>query len=270
MSEKKNRFEQDLDRLIVKGDLLYMAILHETNAREFDSRIFAIRGEDEGKEFLKRLPNFREDYQAWYLESCALVKQIFPDKLNDFVSYFEYPRVRKEITYQNYTIRDYLKGLRVTRGYDNEVIADGTSAVPEFEQQLNIVKAARSTLESTLINLTSILQAELFDAEIDSARALAKSGFLRPAGAVCGVMIERHLKKVCENHRISFRKKKLVISDFLKALKEKDVISVEQWRFLQFLADLRNLCLHDKGKEPTNNEVEDLISGTEKILKTVF
>ena len=72
-------------------------------------------------------------------------------------------------------------------------ICDGSAAIPEFKQQLNIVKAARDVLDSTLIDLTSILQADLFDSELDSARALMKSGFFRLAGAICGVIIEKHL-----------------------------------------------------------------------------
>jgi hypothetical protein len=35
------------------------------------------------------------------------------------------------------------------------------------------------------------------------------------------------------------------------------------------LADIRNICDHNKQKEPTDTQVTDLIDGTEKILKTV-
>jgi hypothetical protein len=34
------------------------------------------------------------------------------------------------------------------------------------------------------------------------------------------------------------------------------------------LGDIRNLCGHDKHREPTADEVEELIEGTERILKT--
>ena len=42
------------------------------------------------------------------------------------------------------------------------------------------------------------------------------------------------------------------------------------WRFIQHLADLRNLCDHDRESEPTNAQVDELISGINKIIKTVF
>jgi hypothetical protein len=75
---------------------------------------------------------------------------------------------------------------------------------------------------------------------------------------------------VCDAHSITIRKKNPSISDLNQALKDKDVISVPQWRFIQHLADIRNLCDHAKGKEPSKDEIEDLVAGTEKVLKTVF
>lgn len=269
MSEKIKKFADELDHLIKKGEMLDMAIRHDCFGREFEKQIEKSIGKGKIKEFLKKLPQFSSEYQAWYSESQTLVKQVLPDRLSDFVSYYEYPRVRKDITFQNYMIRDYLQGLRITRGYD-EVIADGKSAIPAFMQQLNIVKAAKKTLESSLMNITSILQADLFDSEIDSARALAKSGFLRAAGAICGVVIEKHLKQVCNIHGISIKKKNPGISDRNQTLRDADIITVPQWRFIQHLADIRNICDHAKDREPTKDEIEDLVSGTDKVLKTVF
>ena len=270
MSEKKEKFAKALDQLITDGDMLHMAMQYDCFGKEFAEQAKKQLGKEKVEKYLKSLPNFTEKYQAWYSEAQALVKQILPDRLSDFQSYYEHPRVRKDITFQNYMIRDYLQGLQITRGYDERVIADGRSAIPEFVQQLNIVKAARDKLDSALIDLTAILQADLFDTEIDSARALAKAGHLRAGGAVCGVVLEKHLRQVSDAHSISIRKKNPGISDLNQALKDKDVVSVPQWRFIQHLADIRNLCDHAKGKEPTKDEIEDLVAGTEKVLKTVF
>ena len=137
-------------------------------------------------------------------------------------------------------------------------------------QQLNIVKAAKETLDSALIDITAILQADLFDSEIDSARALAKSGFLRAAGAICGVVIEKHLNQVCNTRGIAITKKNPTIYDFNQKLKDENIISTPTWRLIQRLSDIRNICDHARATEPEKGEVEDLISGTDKVLKTVF
>ena len=34
--------------------------------------------------------------------------------------------------------------------------------------------------------------------------------------------------------------------------------------------DIRNLCDHDKTKEPTPEQVDDLIDGVSKTIKTLF
>lgn len=251
--------------------MLLMAIQYDCHLKDFKAQVSESFKDEKDKidEYLKGLPNFRSDYQAWYSEAQALIKQVMPDRLGDFISYFEYPRVRKDISFQNYMIRDYLQGLRITR-YGSEVVADGSAAIPEFVQQLNMVKAAKATLESSLMDLKAVLQADLFDSEIETAGALAKAGYLRAAGAICGVVLEKHLHHVCDARNIKVAKKNPTISDLIQLLKDGNVITVAQWRFIQSLADTRNLCDHAKGREPTKDEIADLVGGTERTLKQVF
>ena len=264
MSEKTNKFEAQLDNLIDTGELLSAAIQYKFYKDRVTPLLEKRLGKDGAQKYIDNLPDFREEYQSWYSESLLLVKQVLPDRVDDFSSYYAYSRARKEITNENYKIRDYLKGLT----YGSHI--DGSAAIPDFQQQLNIVRAAKDVLESTLIDLTSILQADLFDSELDSARALVKSGFFRAAGAICGVIIEKHLGHVCDIHKIVIGKRRPVISDFINKLKEDDVITVPTWRFIQHLADLRNICDHAREKDPSKEEVEDLITGTDRVLKTVF
>ena len=268
MSEKTKKFDEQLSDLISRGDLLQQAIRFECDSDKFGEATVKELGEKRAVEFLEKLPDFRSEYQSWYSEALVLIKQVLPDRYNDFSSYYEYPRVRKGITVTNYMIRDYLQGFEVARG--STVIVNASTAIPAFVQQLHIVKAAKETLDSALINLTSILQADLFDSEIDSARELAKLGFLRAAGAMCGVVIEKHLNQVCAKHSITIKKKKPTISDFNQKLKDESIISIPQWRFIQHLSDIRNNCDHARDKEPEGIEVDDLVSGTDKVLKTVF
>lgn len=271
MSERTKKFSTELDTLIIRGDALLMAIQYECQPKEFKAQVTELFKDDKDKieKYLKNLPNFKSDYQAWYTEAQAVIKQVMPDRLADFISYFDVPKGRKDITFQNYMIRDYLQGLRITR-YGSEVIADGSAAIPEFLQQLNMVKAAKATLESSLMDLKAVLQADLFDSEIETAGVLAKAGYLRAAGAICGVVLEKHLHHVCDAHNIKVTKKNPGISDLIQLLKDGNVITVAQWRFIQSLADIRNICDHAKGREPTKDEIADLVAGTEKTLKQVF
>ena len=87
---------------------------------------------------------------------------------------------------------------------------------------------------------------------------------------MAGVVLERHLKEVCGNHGVTVRKRAPQISDLNDALKGADVIDIPQWRSIQHLGDLRNLCAHDKKSEPTPDQVEDLLAGVAKVTKTIF
>jgi hypothetical protein len=271
MSERTKKFSDELDVLISEGVLLDYALKMDCFGEQFQTQLEVLfKDKEKAKDLISKLPDFQQKYQKWYSAAQAVIKQVLPDRFSDFNSYFEYPKPRKEITYQNYMIRDYLQGLRVTRGYDKEIVVDGSAAIPEFAQQLNILRAAKETLVSKLMDLKAVLQADLFDSEIDSARALAKAGYLRATGAICGVIIEKHLSHVCDVHGLSVKKKNPGISDLSQLLRDSGITTVPQWRFVQHLADIRNLCDHSKGREPTKDEIEDLLAGTEKVLKTVF
>jgi len=75
---------------------------------------------------------------------------------------------------------------------------------------------------------------------------------------------------VCDNHGVNLSKKLPTISVLNDALKNANVVDVPQWRFVQHLADIRNLCDHSKSREPTVEQVNDLIDGVLKTTKTLF
>lgn len=184
--------------------------------------------------------------------------------------HYEKPKTRREITSENYRIEDYLQGLQVTRGYNKEKVVGTDAAIPQFQQQLAILEAAEARFESSLFDIRQMVQADLLDSELEAAELLAKFKFFRAAGAVAGVVLERHLATVCANHNVQVAKKNPTIADFNEALKAASVIDLPQWRFVQHLADLRNLCDHARSPDPTAEQVADLLSGVKKVIKTIF
>ena len=180
---------------------------------------------------------------------------------------YEKPKGRKSIGYENYVIQDYMQDLRVTLGGD--VRADPSAALPQLYQQVAIVKAAKIRFESSLFEIRQLVQADLFDSELDAARELLRNKFYRGAGAIAGVVIEKHLRQVCDDHKITIIKKHPGIGDLNELLRLGAVIDVPQWRHISMLADIRSLCDHNKQTEPSKEQVSDLIDGTSKILKIV-
>jgi hypothetical protein len=93
---------------------------------------------------------------------------------------------------------------------------------------------------------------------------------LRAAGALAGVVLERHLQRVAGNHRVLPSKKNPTIADLNDPLREAGVYELPTWRKIQLMADIRNLCTHQKSVEPTTDQVNELIAGANTIIKTVF
>jgi hypothetical protein len=268
MASNLDRYKKDLDALLAKGERLHLAMQAE-NLPRFEEAVKKEYG-DKANEVLKSLPHFAGAYQPWYSEAKVLIKQLLPDRLADFVRYYEKPKPRKDITYENYRIEDYLQGLEVTSGWQKEKVVGRDAAIPHFQQQLAILKSVKARFESSLFDIRQLVQADLFDSELDAANELAKNKFTRAAGALAGVVLERHLAQVCDNHGLKVTKKAPGIADLNDALKDAGVVEVPQWRFIQHLADIRNLCDHNKKTEPTTPQVDDLIAGVMKTTKTLF
>jgi hypothetical protein len=268
MASNLDRFKSDLDKLIDLGNKLQISMFLETHATAMRKQLMeAHKTKEKTDAFIAELPNFNSVYERWYSESIAVLRQLLPDRVSDFIQHYEPSKTRKELTYTTYRIRDYLHSITVTRL--GETVVGKTAANSHYQQQLSILMAARARFESSLFDIRQMLQADLMDEEIEAAEHLAKYKFVRAAGAVAGVVLERHLSQVCENHGHKVTKKNPTINDFNELLKSNDTIDVPQWRFIQHLADVRNLCDHSKIPEPTAEQVTDLISGVKKVMKTI-
>jgi len=279
MLSNLDRYKKDLDALILKGDNLLNGMKLECfpdrikgliNAQLRKQGLVGKKLASKTREVMEAFPSFNETYQSWYSEAKALVRQVLPDRLSDFVRHYEKPKPRKDITFENYRIEDYLQGLRVTRGLEKEKIVGPDAAIPQFQQQMAILKSVKERFESSLFDIRQLVQADLFDSELEAAEELAKNRFSRAAGAVAGVVLERHLLQVCHNHLIAIVKRSPTISDLNDLLKNANVVDIPTWRFIQHLADIRNLCDHSKAADPTVEQATDLIVGVKKISKTLF
>ena len=200
-------------------------------------------------------------------EALYLVKVVLSDRLEDFKNYYENKKndaLKKALIYTP----PRSEGVMVEFDYKPAKQVDFARSF--FVNQLTIIKSCQKRFESSLFDIKQLMQADLFDSELEVAKELNKKGFARGAGAVAGVVLEKHLSEVCDNHNVKILKKNSTINDYNQSIKDADIIEVKDWRYIQRLADLRNLCDHDKKVEPKQEDIEELIIGVEKISKTVF
>lgn len=260
---KADRYKKDLDKLVKYGMYLELGLYSE-NSEYFKDYFSKLTKEQLEK--CKKVP-FSENYENWYSEALRVIKQLLPDRLEDFTLLYKDPK-RKNISYESYGVRDYLIGLSIKDTFGNEKVKPSW-CVGKFRNQLKILASIEKRFESSLFDIKALTQADVFDSEIESARELCKRGFYRAAGAICGVVLEKHLKQVAESNGLSLRKKNPAINDYNQLLKDNDIIDTSTWRYIQRLGDLRNLCDHAKDKEPTKDDVLDLLDGTDKMIKEI-
>lgn len=271
MTSNLEKYKKDLDRLIKKGDDLHLAIQAEFLTEELKTHLKEeLKNKKEVDEFLKNLLSFMSEYQSWYSEALVLLRQLLPDRVLDFIRLYEKSKNRKNITYENYVIEDALHNLVVTQGWEKKKVVGPEAAISRFRQQLSIVKSIKERFESSLFDIKQLVQADIFDSELEAAEELNGKGFTRAAGAVAGVVLEGHLLQVCNNHKMVVAKKNPSINDLAQLLKDNKVIDTPDWRKIQHLADLRNLCDHKKKTEPNKTDIDELISGVSKITKNLF
>lgn len=212
--------------------------------------------------------NFQYEYQKWYTKALRVVEVLAPDRYAEFKSYYEIDPKRKSLGYGTYVIQDYLKGV-APNSYSYPDFDTHNQVGQCFFNQLTIFHSLSERIDSVLSNIDGQLLSELQDAELETANRLLKVS-VRAAGSLAGVVIENHLQKVVKAHSITMRKKHPTISDLNDPLKNAGVIDTPTWRKITYLADIRNICSHKKGAEPTKEQVTELIEGANWLIKNVF
>lgn len=263
MESNLDKYRKEIQDLREEGLYLKFGLRNEMHINFTDSELEGL-----SEDIVKRIKKatFNDKYQKWYNASLAAIKQLLPDRMVDFISAYHLDAKKgKDLT--NYGIEDYILGMTLVH-YSKE--SNYSIIQSKLELQYQIVCSLSDRLDSSLFEIKQLIESDLFDSEIEAASMLAQKGFLRGAGAICGVVLEKHLKSVATAHSIKITKKIPKISDLNELLKNKDVIDVAQWRHIQYLGDIRNLCDHDKKTEPTKENLEDLISGVQKVLKTIY
>ena len=164
---------------------------------------------------------FAPQCETWYTKALAAVTQIAPERLPEFKEAYRHEK-RREVTYDTYAISDFLLGLQVKIG-GRPVFNTREAFAVKLLRQVGIVVAAAEFAPSVLRDIRATLRAELLDSDLHAAQHLLRAGHLRSAGIVCGVILETHLRSICDRHSIKITKKEPGIADLNEQLKSAGV-----------------------------------------------
>lgn len=253
---------EELNKLLIEIDsIIFLAIFIKKEGKITDSDLL--------EKYERVIEDYRYNdlsigamYNKFYNRACSLVSTVYPERLAEFKSCYMVEKKTSVTTPANFRISDYF--------YPKESIyADPVEhTIPLFVQQKDILESIDQLIDSRLYQLENSIQYHLFTDELKTAEELLKNNFIRVAGVIAGVMLESHLKSVCKTHLVKLGKKD-TLGNFVQHLRSINLIDAITDRKLQRLSDIRNLCAHQKNREPVKAEVEELILGVKQILVEV-
>ena len=201
--------------------------------------------------------NFIRDYHEWYSGVLALVEGNMCSRTNEVIALHE--------------------GIKGAKEAPTPMIRLLQSQSMTFEMQVTLASRI-SHMKSVVASIPAYMDARLYDVELAVAQAyvrdelseaevLLKSRHVRAAGGIAGVLLERHLKLLCDRHHPTIKYTKSAgVSKLNDLLKDSGVYDVAQWRKVQWMGDIRNGCDHARTSEPRKEDVRDLISEVGKFV----
>ena len=114
---------------------------------------------------------------------------------------------------------------------------------------------------------TRLLKEYIGNGGLKEAEILLGVGHITAAGAIAGVVLEHHLKSLCDQQHppLSYGSSD-GISKVNDLLRKANIYDTSQWRQIQWMADIRNGCDHPQTMPPSKENVEDLIKKVRGFL----
>lgn len=137
------------------------------------------------------------------------------------------------------------------------------SNLSQFKRLKAVFNAAKDDFAGGyLISIKSLVQAELFDSELEQAKELLNSGYQLAAAVIAGIVLETALRDLCDRNNIPHGKLDKMNADLAKI----GFYNKLQQKRITALADIRNCAAHGKPEEFNQEDVILMISDIERFL----
>lgn len=117
--------------------------------------------------------------------------------------------------------------------------------------------AAKEDYEGGYLNsMRNLVQAEVFDNELEQASELHDAGYKLPAAVVAGVVLETTLRQMCTDRSIPIGKLDKMNADLAKTRAYNSLVQKQ----ITALAGIRNSAAHGHPEEFTDSDVANMVS----------
>ena len=138
-----------------------------------------------------------------------------------------------------------------------------SSPLDKFDNMHSVFTALKSDFNSGyLVSFKSLVQADLFDSELEQAKELLRGGFYSASAVIAGVVLETSLRELCIHHNLDLGKLDKMNADLAKM----GVYNKLQQKRITALADIRNSAAHGKPDEFSSSDVDSMIRDIESFL----
>jgi hypothetical protein len=139
-----------------------------------------------------------------------------------------------------------------------------------FESNYDTLRRMRSVFSAAmedynggfLTSIKTMIQADVFDNELEQAQELLANGYKVAAAVIAGVVLETTLRDLCTREGLSRSKLDKMNADLAKA----GIYNKLQQKRITTLADIRNNAAHGKPEEFSDDDVANMIRDVEQFL----
>lgn len=136
-----------------------------------------------------------------------------------------------------------------------------------LQQMKAVFMAAKEDFEGGYLNsVRNLVQAEVFDNELDQAKELLSSGYAAAAAVIAGVVLETTLRNMCRDNGILLGKLDKMNADLTK----QGVYNSLTQKRITALAGVRNSAAHGKTEEFSKDDVNSMINEIERFVASIL
>jgi Domain of unknown function (DUF4145) len=126
-----------------------------------------------------------------------------------------------------------------------------------------VLLAAKEDYEGGYLHKTrDLIQAEVFDTELEQADELLTAGYKAAAAVIAGVVLETSLRRLCQDNSLAIGKLDKMNADLAKA----GVYNKLTQKQITALADIRNNAAHSNANQFEKSDVANMIRDGRSFL----
>lgn len=136
-------------------------------------------------------------------------------------------------------------------------------SIGKFKSLKAVFNAAKEDFDGGyMTSYKSIVQAEVFDSELEQASELLRSGYYVASAVIAGTVLETSLRELCDRENIPHSKMDKMNADLTKAAVYNKIVQKQ----ITALAGIRNSAAHGSTEEFSKTDVEQMINSIEQFL----